>query len=304
MPASAQGYGVTVAGACNGSASTNGTLLNAPSDVLLLPNQTMVVGNYDGRLFAFSLGNRTGQTLASFSSWPSFLYFDNRTTELYVTFMDMHYVYIYPSNRTIPPDRSTTSACLMNRLSGPTFLILDSIGNVYIACAGCGWVMKWAPNATNGSIVAGSTTGTSGSTASTLYYPYGLILDEANSHLYVADRLNHRIQRFTLGGSPNAVTIAGTGSSGLAANQLNGPTEIYISKFDRSLYIVDSYNSRIQKWLANATSGTTIAGSSAGTTGSTPLRLNTPYAIALDQSETVFYVSDSNNNRIQRFPLV
>lgn len=297
------GYGVTVAGACNGTNSTNQTTLSAPADVMVLPNGTMLVANGDGRLLGFPSGSRMGQMWTSFSNWPTFMYYDNRTDEIYVSVYSENLVHVLPSNRTIPPSGDATASCSVNRTSRPVAIIGDSAGNMYVTSNLCHWVTMWTPNATTGIVVAGLNNGNFGSVANALNAPYGLALDEANSYLYVSDRNNHRIQRFTLGGSRNGTTVAGTGVNGPAADQLNVPTEIYISNIDRSLYIVDNGNHRIQKWSVNANAGVTVVGSSTGQSGGTPLLLNSPFALAFDPSETSLYVSDTQNKRIQRFSL-
>lgn len=296
-------YGVTVAGNCNGSSSPTQTALNWPSDVLLLPNATLYVGNYDGRLLAYDANNRIGRTTRIFSSWPTFMYFDNRTLEFYVSVVDLHLVYLLSSNRTIPPDGSPTGVCSTSRLNRPKVVITDSSGNAYISSNACHWVMKWSPNASNGTVVAGSTTGTAGTSAASLSSPYGVVLDEANSFLYVADSGNNRIQRFLLNGTSSAVTVAGGNGGGSAPNQLRSPIEILRSKLDGSLYIADRYNHRVQKWLRNASSGVTVAGSTNGTSGITSYLMTEAYAISLNENETYLYVTDTNNYRMQRFSL-
>jgi len=44
-------------------------------------------------------------------------------------------------------------------------------------------------------------------------------------------------------------------------------------------------------------------GSSSGVAGSDSFSLNLPLAVTLDNEEKYLYVSDTNNNRIQRFKL-
>lgn len=272
---------------------------------MILPNGTMLVTNNDGRLLSFLPGNRTGQTLSNFSDWGGFMYYDVRTDSIYVTVYNENLVHILPSETVIPPNGVTTAGCALNRTYRAIGLVGDNSGNIYITSNLCHWVLKWAPNATVGTIVAGSSNGNSGSSSNALDHPYSLALDEQNSYLYVSDRFNHRIQRFNLSsGSRNGTTVAGTGTNGSAADQLNLPTEIYLSKIDRSLYIVDNGNNRIQKWLPNATMGVTIAGSSTGVAGSTPYLLDYPFGLALDENETWLYVSDMQNKRIQRFKVI
>jgi DNA-binding beta-propeller fold protein YncE len=296
-------FGITVAGGCNGSASTNQTLLNDPSGIAVGFNNTFYVTDTTDRLFVFDLNNRTGRVLTTFSSWPALLFFDNRTSNIYATIYSINLVYIWPTNQTIPPSGISYSSCSMNWVYTPMGITVDSVGNVYISNLYCNWVTKWAPNATNSTIVAGSPTGSSGSNSLSLYQPYGLALDESNSFLYVVDRYNNRIQRFVLGGSGIGVTVAGGNGQGSAANQLSNPAGICLSRLDGSLYIADDSNSRIQKWVQNATSGTTVAGSPNGILGQMPYLLWSPFGIAIDDEENYLYVSDGLNNRIQRFSL-
>jgi DNA-binding beta-propeller fold protein YncE len=297
------GYGVTVAGACNGSSSTNQTLLLATNDIMFMPNGTLYVANDDGRILVFEPNNRTAHVAAIFPHWPAYFLFDNKTSDLYISFISMELVYILPSYRTIPPSGAATGACVLTESSSPSGLAMDMVGNLYIASYTCNWITRWAPNATAGVRIAGSATGVTGGSSTLLMHPYCLLLDELNSMIYVADRFNHRIQRFPLDGSGTGVTVAGGNGAGNAPDQLYGPTEIYRSKSGEFLYICDSYNHRIQKWHINGTSGITVAGSSSGLSGPTPYLMNIPYAFAFDPDEEYIYVSDTYNNRVQRFIL-
>jgi hypothetical protein len=95
------------------------------------------------------------------------------------------------------------------------------------------------------------------------------------------------------------VIVAGTTSSGSNANQLDQPSCLYIDD-NNTLYICDYNNHRIQKWVQGATSGMTVAGSSAGTQGSSSTLLKNPLDLTFDQNGYM-YVADSGNNRVQRF---
>ncbi|CAF4197131.1 unnamed protein product, partial [Adineta steineri] len=71
------------------------------------------------------------------------------------------------------------------------------------------------------------------------------------------------------------ITIAGasSGSGGTADNLLSQPYGIALGSFD-SLYIADLNNNRIQRWLINASNGTTVAGLSNGTAGASSVAVN------------------------------
>ena len=106
-----------------------------------------------------------------------------------------------------------------------------------------------------------------------------------------------------LHGSGVAVTVAGGNGAGSAQTQLRQPTDIYLTKSRTEIYICDNFNHRIQKWSISGTVGTTVAGNPNGTAGSSQFLLNRPYSIVMDLEENYLYVSDSNNNRVQRFSL-
>ncbi|CAF3795647.1 unnamed protein product [Rotaria socialis] len=185
--------------------------------------------------------------------------------------------FIWPTNKTIPSNGVTHSNCSMFWLYYPTGIAVDSMGNVYIASYFCNWVTKWAPNATSGTVIAGSPLGISGSNSQSLYIPYALALNESNSFIYVTDRYNHRIQRFALNGTGPGVTVAGGNGAGVTANQLYAPTDVFLSRIDGSVYIADTSNNRIQKWQRNATFGITVAGNPHGIAGQAPYLLNKTY---------------------------
>ncbi|CAF3546907.1 unnamed protein product [Rotaria sp. Silwood1] len=60
------------------------------------------------------------------------------------------------------------------------------------------------------------------------------------------------------------VVVAGTGVSGSTSNQF-ATTECLVIDANKTLYVCDHHNHRIQKWLLNATNGSTVAGTSAAT---------------------------------------
>ena len=63
-------------------------------------------------------------------------------------------------------------------------------------------------------------------------------------------------------------------------------------------------NNRIQKWIEGDIQGVTIAGSSNGIAGVGADSLYGPAGVTMDDNETYLFVSDSMNNRVQRFTLL
>jgi hypothetical protein len=79
-------------------------------------------------------------------------------------------------------------------LSGPSTVILDPLGNVYVSDSTNNRIQSFLANQTNGTTLAGIT-GTNGSANNLLSNPLGITFD-AQLNLYVADSNNQRIQKF------------------------------------------------------------------------------------------------------------
>ena len=299
---SAAPFGVTVAGSFNGTPTANDTLLYYPRGIELSDNGTLYVADGSYKLMVFTPNSRVGDTFMTYSGFPALIALDNSSSRVYVSVPYSALVQIWPSNATIPPN-AYTAACSMDILYFTIGVQVDGNGNVYIASSLCHWVTVWAPNATNGSLVAGLATATAGNDSQSLNWPFGLFLDEVHASLYVVDYKNHRIQKFDLSNSTVGVTVAGGNGAGSAANQLNSPISIAVSHIDGAIYIADRNNNRVQKWLVNAAFGITVAGSSTAIAGNSPYLLNWPFDIKLAYGETYLYVSDYRNHRIQRFAL-
>ena len=152
---------------------------------------------------------------------------------------------------------------------------------------------------TCGVTVAGDANGGFGIADSLLTSPNAVWVDHADN-LYVADKSNNRIQMWAPGAT-RGVTVAGDplGTSSVAANRLNSPSGIYVDQVG-NVYIADEGNNRVQKWAPGATSGVTVAGNPLGTAGVSASLLNQPLSVWVDASGNV-YVSDQNNNRVQKW---
>ncbi len=86
--------------------------------------------------------------------------------------------------------------------------------------------------------------------------PFDITFDYANN-LYIADRVNSRIQKYLFGNSIGQ-TVAGNTTAGLGQNQLNNPSAVIIDS-NENLYISDTLNARVQFWSYGASSETTVA---------------------------------------------
>jgi len=117
--------------------------------------------------------------------------------------------------------------------------------------------------------------------------------------IYVLDLNDCCVLKYPLG-NKGGIIIAGGNECGSAANQLDGPSGIYVDVTDKNtLYIADSRNHRIQKWRAGAKEGVTVAGGNGD--GSELNQLNGPNSLLVDPITKAIYVADGDNNRIVRW---
>jgi hypothetical protein len=120
--------------------------------------------------------------------------------------------------------------------------------------------------------------------------PRGIAFDE--NYLYVADRSNHRIQKFSLDGT--FITKWGTFGSG--NGQFDNPTGIAI--YDNEIYVTDRDNDRIQVF-DNDGNFQSVLSISVGTSAG---ELDRPKDIIFDSSGYL-YITDGAGifNRVQKF---
>ncbi|MDR3678342.1 MAG: gliding motility-associated C-terminal domain-containing protein [Flavipsychrobacter sp.] len=225
---------------------------------------------------------------------------------IYVADQNNQRIQKFPSGSTSGTAATTvagtgTAGSGLSQLSSPTGLALDASGNIYVSDYFNYRVIKFpsgSTSGTNGTIVAGGNGNGNGATQ--LAGSDGICLD-ASGNLYVTDPNNNRVQKFASGSTSatSGTTVAGGNGAGTATNQLNYPSSVAVDGLG-NIYVADANNNRVQKWPSAAVAGTTVAGSAAGTSGSTAALLNFPTGVVIDGNGNLF-VSDFNNNRIQQF---
>lgn len=136
--------------------------------------------------------------------------------------------------------------------------------------------------------------GSSGGANGQLYQPTGVCHSSDNGQIYVADRLNHRIQRFDLSG----IYLGQWGGFGSATGQFNQPSGVAVHPRTGQVYVSEEEGDRVQRFSATGTFQVAW-----GSTGSDTGQFNLPRGIAVDQDGLV-YVADAFNDRIQVFDSV
>jgi sugar lactone lactonase YvrE len=287
--------------------------LYSPFGLSVMPNGDFYVTDMNNvRVQYFRSGSRVGQTIAGNGttgssstqlSQPMGIYVNSLNRNVYIGDTNNDRVQLWVNNATqgqtvigassVPPS---------NTLIG---VRLDLQGRIYASQYFSSTVIRWLPDGTNGTIVAGS--GSPGSDNQSLSHPYQIDLDATGEYLYIADHDNHRIQKWkqVSNGSAAAttgITVAGGNGQGVGANQLDSPNGVCVSAKTGAIYIADTSNYRIQRWAVGVSQGVTIAGGFGYGYG--PTQLNLPAGVALDADEIYLYIADQANHRIQRFTLI
>ncbi len=184
-------------------------------------------------------------------------------------------------------------------LNGPNAVFVDAADNIYISDALNHRVQKWAKGSTYAVTVAGDVNGNSGNDSTKLNTPGGIFVDNIGN-IYIADGLNHRVQKWAPGAS-YGTTVAGdkNGNPGTNSSSLYIATSVFVDD-SAYIYVSDYLNNRVQKWAPDATSGTTVAGDASGSSGSGSAKLNGPIGLYVDTALNI-YIADSKNNRVQKW---
>ncbi|CAF0757588.1 unnamed protein product [Adineta steineri] len=253
--------GTTIAGDSGGIAGTNSTEFYQPSGIVLDSSGGIyITDTSNNRVQYWSNGAVSGTTVAGIQGStgsannllidPFGIALDSSSGTLYIVDQSNSRVMSYlsgASSGTVVAGGNGLGTG-STQLNYPVGLYFDSSSNsLIIANAGSNNIVRWVIGATNWVLVAGSSTGTSGSSSDLLNYPVGVTLDSLGN-LYIADRDNHRIQLF-LAGQTNGTTIVGvSGQSGSNNTFLYKPCAVTLDS-QRNLYVADTYNNRVQQFI-------------------------------------------------------
>ena len=131
--------------------------------------------------------------------------------------------------------------------------------------------------------------GSKGSSKGQFNMPYGVAVT-ADNYILIADRDNHRIQKFTMEGE----FVKSVGERGHGPLQFDYPAGIAVHPHGL-IFIVDSHNQRIQVLHPDLSLSRMF-----GSRGSGQGQFDHPDGVACDSSGIV-YVTDYNNHRVQLF---
>ena len=192
-------------------------------------------------------------------------------------------------------------AALQARFEGPTNMVFDEVGNLYVVNFNKISKIDKTGNVTT---FAGSVRGYKDGPGQQAMFssPAGIAFD-SKGNLYVADSWNHRIRKIDKVG--NVSTFAGSGSHGFQDGPgkkatFNYPMGIVIDTKD-NLYVADSFHHRVRK-IDKTGNVTTVAGTGKAGFQDGPGKKATfkyPDGIAIDAKSNLF-VSEDQKQKIRK----
>ncbi len=227
------------------------------------------------------------------------------------------------------PDFTTNSSGVTaSKMYAPAGVFADMGGRIWVTDRANNRVLRFdgaaaKPNGSAADAVLGQidfTTGTSGTTATTMSAPWGLFLD-GNGRLWVADRGNSRVLRF------DSALVKPNGS---AADGVLGQTSFTTSTYAKTqaglgeprgvavdangrLYVADEGNTRIMVYegaasLANGANANYVLGQPDFTSDNAPnpptaTSLCYPLSLFIDNATNQVWVPDLGNHRVLRFDI-
>jgi NHL repeat len=204
-------------------------------------------------------------------------------------------------------------------LDSPQGVAVNSKGDVFIADTYNNIVREVTPRGLISTVAGNGSPGYRGDNGpawrAELSFPTGLAVDSLGN-LYIADSGNNVVRRVSTTGVITTVVgnvAADQASGGLGgfsgdggpatAARLNAPQGISLDQAG-DLFIADTFNNAIREVTPAGTIATVVNTSGAkGSSGNggpaTNAKLNTPFAVSVDNSSGDLYVADTSNNRLR-----
>ena len=202
------------------------------------------------------------------------------------------------------------------RFNGPSFVAVDTNGNVYVADTVNDTIRKVTPGGAVTTLagLAGSPGSVNGTNSAARFnYPGGVAVD-SNGNIYVADTGNHTIREVTPVGTNWVVTtLAGLAGSPGGADGTNSAARFrypgtVTADTNGNLFVADCYNYTIRKmtpvgtnWVVTTLAGLAGSPGSVDGTGSAA-RFSGPNGVVMDSAGNLYVPDQMNNNIREGFP--
>ena len=201
------------------------------------------------------------------------------------------------------------AAAASAKLNGPSGVVVDGSGNIYIADGGNNVIRKVSTSGDISTVAGNGTLGYSGdggAATSAQFITIDVAVD-GSGNIYIVDNNNNVIRKVSTSGVISTVAGNGTGGysgDGAAATsaKLQYPTGVAVDG-SGNIYIADFNNNRIRKVSTSGVISTVAGNGTAGYSGdggaATSAQLFQPFGVAVDGSGNI-YIAEQGNNVIRK----
>ncbi|MFM7497956.1 MAG: NHL repeat-containing protein, partial [Bacteroidota bacterium] len=206
------------------------------------------------RVLKFASGSTSGTVVAGGNGRGSGAHQLNQPSSVFVDTKGIIYVSDQFNHRVMAWSQGSSSGIVVaggngpgsgsHQLNSPYGVCLNNKGRLLISDQGNHRIVEWAVGSLSGTRILGIS-GLPGMGPDMLHAPAGLFLD-SKGFLFIADRNNHRIQRW-IPGTLFSQTVAGGYGQGNQLNQLSIPSEVYVDVYG-AIYVSDLGNNRVVLW--------------------------------------------------------
>ncbi|CAF0862962.1 unnamed protein product [Adineta steineri] len=176
-------------------------------------------------------------------------------------------------------------------------LSVDKNEFLYVSDSEKNEVRRWKIGVNNVGIIVAGGNG-KGDKLNQLNNPTFIFVDEDQS-VYVSDRDNHRVMKWTKDAKEGTI-VAGGNDKGGNFNQLSSPRGVIVDHSNQ-IYVVDCENDRVMRWCEGKEDGEIVVGGNGK--GNQSNQLNGPRGLSFDD-EGNLYVADHVNHRIEKFEII
>ncbi|CAF1209399.1 unnamed protein product [Adineta steineri] len=287
---------ITVAGGNKQGKQLN--QLKHPHGIFIDKNKNIFIADYyNHRIVEWKYNAKEGQIIAGANSSGNQINQLNRPIDVIVDQQNHSIIIADKGNRRVIQWLNQKQQILIDNVycNG---LSMDKYRFLYVSDSKKHEVRRWKMGEYNneGIVVAGGNG--KGNQLNQFNYPTFIFVDEDQS-VYVSDRHNHRVMKWSKGAIRGRIVAGGNGV-GKNLNQLSSPEGVIVDDLGQ-IYVADSRNHRIMRWREGKEEGGIVVGENGE--GSQSNRLNGARGISFD-GEGNLYVVDLANHRIRKFKIV
>ncbi|CAF0831432.1 unnamed protein product [Adineta steineri] len=286
---------ITVAGGNGRGQELN--QLNNPIGIFIDTKKNIFIADFENdRIFKWKCNAKEGQIIAGGNGKGNRMNQLNSPADMIVDQQNYSIIIADCANRRVIQWWNQNQHILIHNIDCHS-LAMDKNGFLYVSDRVKNEVRRWKMEENSrGIVVAGGNE--KGNQLNQLDCPTFIFIDEDQS-VYVSDRENHRVMKWSKGAKEGRVVAGGNGQ-GKDLNQLFYPQGVIVDHF-RQIYVADWGNDRVMRWSEGKDEGEIIVGGNGE--GNQSNQLEHPCGLSFDD-EGNLYVADTWNHRIEKFEII